>query len=386
MATVVEAAPKSPSVFGNLADLVSKCYQCAICSGVCPKSRVKPGFLPRQIVFRSLTNPEALDDGAVWDCLTCGLCLQKCPMKVDIPNLVREARAGLVERGGGCTVAHGSLLQTLYGIMAGKGITPRRRGLLAKDVKTNENSDTLYFMGCIPYFDILFKESLDFGGMGIADNTIRLLNAVGIEPAVLDGEKCCGHDQLWRGQVDQFMELGRQNLELLKRYKRIVTSCPECYRTLALDYRDKLGVKLEVVHISELLSKEVGKLKTNGAHRVATFHDSCRLGRHMGIYDAPREVLKALGYELRGMTYTREESLCCGVPQFVRCDDENKEIRRRRLRDAVGTGAELLITPCAKCEIHFKCLQRDKGEELLGNKYGIRVVDFATALAENLGK
>lgn len=385
MATVVEEALKSPNILGNLADLVSRCYQCAICSGVCPKARVKPGFLPRRIVFRALTNPKALDDGAVWDCLTCGLCLQKCPMKVDIPALVRAARAGLVEMGGGCTVAHDSL-KTLYGIMAGKGVKPRRRGLLAQDVKTNENSDTLYFMGCVPYLDILFKEDVNFEGMGIADNTIRLLNAVGIEPAVLDGEKCCGHDQLWRGQVDQFMELGKQNMEILKRYKRIVTSCPECYRTLALDYKEMLGTKLEVVHISELLAKEVGKLKTNGTHRVATFHDSCRLGRHMGVYDAPREVLRALGYELREMTNTREESLCCGVPQFVRCDDENKEIRRRRLKDAVGTGAEVLITPCAKCQIHLKCLQNDKGEELMENKYNIRIVDFATALMEHLGR
>ncbi len=385
MATVVEEALKSPNILGSLADLVSRCYQCAICSGVCPKARVKPGFLPRRIVFRSLTNPEALDDGAVWDCLTCGLCLQKCPMKVDIPGLVRAARAGLVERGGGCTVAHDGL-KSLYGIMAGRGVKPRRKEFLAKDLKIDDNSDTLYFMGCVPYLDILFKEDVNFEGMGIADNTIRLLNAVGIEPAVVDGEKCCGHDQLWRGQVDQFMELGKQNMEFLKRYKRIVTSCPECYRTLALDYKEMFGAKLEVVHISELLAKEVGKLKTNGTHRVATFHDSCRLGRHMGVYDAPREVLRALGYELREMTNTREESLCCGVPQFVRCDDENKEIRRRRLKDAVGTGAELLITPCAKCQIHLKCLQNDKGEELLENKYNIRIVDFTTALMENLGR
>src|SRR3990172_12794952 len=152
MATVVGEALKSPNIVGNLADLVSRCYQCAICSGVCPKARVKPGFLPRRIVFRSLTNPEALDDGAVWDCLTCGLCLQKCPMKVDIPGLVRTARAGLVERGIECTVAHDGL-KSLYGIMAGKGVKPQRRGLLAQDVRTNENSETLYFMGCIPYLD-----------------------------------------------------------------------------------------------------------------------------------------------------------------------------------------------------------------------------------------
>jgi Fe-S oxidoreductase len=236
-------------------------------------------------------------------------------------------------------------------------------------------------MGCLPYFDIVFSEDVGFEGMAIADNAIRLLNAVGIVPAVLEEEKCCGHDQLWRGQDEYFEDFGEQNAEYLKRYKLIVTTCPECLRTLAVDYRERLGMDLNVKHISEVLAEHMDKLPEGELRdMVATFHDSCRLGRHMGVYDAPRELLERAGYTLEEMAKTREESLCCGVSAWVNCDDENTEIRRRKMADARETGAQRMVTPCLKCQIHLKCLQRyDQRKE-----DDIDILDLTTALAEGL--
>jgi Fe-S oxidoreductase len=362
-------------------EVVKKCYQCAICSGICPKARVKPGFLPRRMVFNTATGhvDRVVESGGSWDCLTCGVCEEKCPMNVGILEMIKATRREGMD--GYCKIAHSNTL-AFYNIMASEKVKPKKTRFLAKDVQIDSDSDVLYYMGCIPYFDIIFKDDVNFEGMGIADNTIRLLNAVGIKPAVLEEEKCCGHDQLWRGQNELFEKLAKQNLEYLKKYKTIVTSCPECYRTLAVDYNEIFGIKLNVKHISEFLLEHSDKLTPNGTKAVVTFHDSCRLGRFMKVYEEPRELLSKLGYELREMEKNREDALCCGVPQWVNCDDENKEIRRQKIKEALNTGAEIMVTPCPKCQIHLKCLQRDKSEP----EYNIKIMDLSTALVNALSR
>ncbi len=363
------------------------CYQCAICSGTCPKAKVKPGFLPRRIVYNVMTGNAArvIDSGDAWHCLTCKKCQVHCPMGIDFTAIVRELRREMLARGKEAVIAHANTFgPALISIMKESGLQPVHRKYLAKDVRVKDGGDVLYFMGCTTFMDIVFREDVGFEGMEVANNTIRLLNAVGVEPAVLDAEKCCGHDQLFRGEYEVFDELARQNAEKLKGYKTIVTSCPECYRSLAVDYKERLGVSLNVKHVSEFLLQHKDKLAANGAKKKVTFHDSCRLGRYMGVYDAPRELLEMAGYELHEMSSNRNDAICCGVPQFVNCDDENKSIRRRRMDEAVATGAELMVTPCMKCQIHLKCLQRDGSEKQLGRGYPIEIVDLSTALVKNL--
>lgn len=367
----------------TMAEFVSKCYQCGTCSGVCPKARVKPGFLPRRIVHENITgfSSRAVSSGAGWDCLTCGICQKKCPMKVDFLEMFLSMRKEMSNGAGvPCKLAHENFLgSSFYNIMKNENIKPKRKHLLAKDVKISDTSEVLYFMGCLPYLDIIFKDDVGFEGMEIANNTIRLLNAVGVEPAVIDEEKCCGHDQLWRGDLKTFEELGVQNKNLTK-YKTIVTSCPECLRTLAVDYKERLGITLNVKHISEFLVDKSAKLTPNGKKANVTFHDSCRLGRYMQTYEQPRGLLKSMGYEIKEMARNREDALCCSISAWVNCDDENKEIRRRKLDGAIATDAEILVTPCPKCQIHLKCLQMDKSEP----ERKVRIADLSTVLAENL--
>ncbi len=364
----------------SIEELVRGCYQCGICTGVCPKALVKEGFLPRKMVHEIITGQveRELASGDAWDCLTCGRCQVNCPMKVNFLDMVREARR--TGKSANCNIAHENTLgMDFYNIMKNANITPNRKKFLAEDVKTDDESDVLYFTGCVSYFDIIFKDDVGFEGMDIANNTIRLLNAVGVVPAVLDEEKCCGHDQYWRGDDETFEDFAKQNAVYLKKYKTIVTACPECFRTLAVEYKEKFGIDLNVKHISEFLAENIGEIKPGTAKKV-TFHDSCRLGRFMNVYDAPRELLELAGHEVVEMAKTKDESLCCGVSAFVNCDDENKEIRKRKMEDAVETGAEIMVTPCPKCQIHLKCLQSDKSAE----GYDIKVIDFTTLLAENL--
>lgn len=359
-----------------------QCYQCGVCSSSCPKARVLPGFLPRRIVFQMINGFEdrQLDSGLGWECLTCGKCQVNCPQGIDIVGLVRDMRAKMNGRGVEGVVAHDSILAPMYNIMINPNIKPKKRMYLSDDVETDPESKTLFFVGCSPHLDAPFRGDVGFRGIDVTNDGIKALNLVGITPAVLDNEKCCAHDYLWRGEREVFEAFGRQNAKTLEGFETIITACPECYRTLAVEYKDLLGIELNVKHISEVVAGHLDKIKAKERGEV-TYHDSCRLGRFMNVYDEPREVLEAAGYTILEMSNNREDALCCGVPTWVSCNDENKRIREQKLEEVMATGAKKLVVPCPKCEIHLKCLLIDKSEE---GKYPIEIVNLSTAVRESL--
>ncbi len=120
-------------------ELASLCYHCALCSGVCPKARVKPGFLPRKLVYQTAAGnfSRLLEGSDPWDCLTCGLCTQKCPMGVKFLDVVREARGELFREGKTCPIAHEDLT-TLFGLMKSPGVIPKKRQFLAGDLELDD--------------------------------------------------------------------------------------------------------------------------------------------------------------------------------------------------------------------------------------------------------
>ena len=196
---------------------------------------------------------------------------------------------------------------------------------------------------------------------------VRILNKVGITPALLTNEKCCGHDLLWTGDFKNFEELAKINVSKIKESgaTRVVTACAECYRTIKKDYTELFGnLDFEVLHLSELLSELVANGELNfdvNLKREVTYHDACRLGRHMGVYEPPRKVIGSIpGTELVEMKRNRESALCCGASAWMSCDRYHKEVRMERLRDARRTGADLLVTTCPKCQIHWQCLASEK--------------------------
>ncbi|MFX0116388.1 MAG: (Fe-S)-binding protein [Candidatus Hodarchaeota archaeon] len=368
-------------------DLVQGCFQCGVCSGACPKSHVQPEFLPRRLVLDVVGGKKdrLLNSGIVWECLTCGLCHSLCPMHLGLMGFIRDLRCEMVEKGVHCVPAHENVVGPYTAILADSRSRPRRRHLFKDDLRIapSENHDILYFSGCLPYYAVEFSPDVGFEGMNIAYNTVRLLNAIDIEPAIFDSEKCCGHDALWRGEKQQFISLMNQNLDYLTKYDKIVVSCSECLRTFSKDYEEFGGTSLKVEYIGTLLADQLDRfsIPVKDDSELITFHDSCRLGRHMGIYEEPREVLTHFGFKLKEMASSREESHCCGVTAFIQCDELNKKIRRERMTEAVDTGAHRLVTPCPKCQIHLKCLQNDRSEP---QKYEIEIIDFVSLLAERL--
>ena len=112
-----------------------------------------------------------------------------------------------------------------------------------------------------------------------------------------------------------------------------------------------------------------------------TYHDPCRLGRHMGVYDAPRKALTANGATIKEMEHSKENSMCCGVSSFMNCNEQTKALRIARMDEAQATGAKTLITTCSKCLAHFNCLKNEKDAT---KKYDLDVVDLSVFLARQL--
>jgi len=262
--------------------------------------------------------------------------------------------------------AHRGIPMALSRMMINPKIRQDRMGWLPEGAEVSKKGDTLYFVGCIPYFDVIFEDySLEL--LKIPQSVVKILNKVGVKPAVLSNEKCCGHDMLWTGDLENFEKLAKKNVADFKKTgaARIVTSCPECYRTLKKDYAEVLGnFSFEVLHVSELFSELVdkGELKFDaGPSARVVFHDSCRLGRHMGVYEPPRKVIASIpGVTLAEMGRNRENAICCGVSSFISCNKYSKEVRMDRLMEAKATGADILVTTCPKCQIHWKCLTTEK--------------------------
>ena len=213
------------------------------------------------------------------------------------------------------------------------------------------------------------------------------MNFLDIEPQVLANERCCGHDLLWMGDVENFKRLAEHNLKLIKESgaKKIVTSCPECLVSLKFDYPEMFGKQnYEVLHISELISEKLSKdkLKLKKLEKKVTYQDPCRLGRFSEIYDQPREVIKACGVEFLEMPRNRKNATCCGTSSWVNCDIYSKMIQTDRLKQAKDTGAEILITACPKCQIHFKCTQN---AENYPKEDKLEIVDLVSLFASAIG-
>jgi Fe-S oxidoreductase len=381
---------------GNLQDIVNRnrawyCLGCGKCSAVCPITvwETRAYCSPRLLIEKALNrhSVDVYEDPLFWSCLTCKRCSELCPSDVLFSEFMRDAR-GLARndgRSGDCS--HGEVIQTWGAMMTDPDLDQKRLEWLDRDLKISDDSETLYFVGCLPYYEAQFKH-LDIEGLEIARAAVRILNHLGIEPQVLSDERCCGHDQIWEGDLATFDALARLNLERFRatKAKQIITTCPECARTLRMDYPQRVGAHgMEVLHLTEFISRQPAASKIEWGSEVkngpATYQDACRLGRHLGVYEEPRALLRASGLDLVEMERTHRSSLCCGTSCWTACGQVSKNIQVERLREAKATGAELLITSCIKCQIHFKCAQQDP---TLENYIAIPIRDLATVLADRL--
>ena len=131
------------------------------------------------------------------------------------------------------------------------------------------------------------------------------------------------------------------------------------------DYKRFYGEQdLEYLHISEYLLDLIDdkKLTFKDGAETITFHDPCRLGKYLGIYNTPRDLLKSVvGVKINEMEHTKDKGNCCGQSLFLNCSKSNELLQKERLEEAKATGSDKLITACPKCQIHFNCAIKSPG-------------------------
>jgi len=365
------------------------CVECGKCTSVCPVAKYDENFAPRLIVLRALEGlaGNLKNEKDIWSCVTCEMCNSMCPYEVDYSEFIRELRTEAQLLGNTPQCPQGGLLQSMMRIMAETRIQDRL-GWIPDDIRIAEKGDVLYFTGCLPHMDEVFFER-DLNLKETAIGAIRLLNRAGVVPVVSNEEVCCGHDLNWAGDEVNFEKLMNRNLQAIKEAgaKVVVFSCPECLRTFKIDYQDILGdLDFELMHLTEFLMQKVNdgvidlKVDEGG---IVTYHDPCRLGRHLGIYDAPRELLQSSGLEVREMENAREDASCCGVSAWVTCDSSTMKMQLDRLSQAKRTGAGVLLTMCPKCRIHLDCVASNE-TPVDGSEIDIPIADYTAYLARQV--
>jgi Fe-S oxidoreductase len=226
------------------------------------------------------------------------------------------------------------------------------------------DSSVGYYPGCVDYIDqeMIFSH-VNEGTMDLGDTTtaaFTLFEEMGQEVTYLgrDFLKCCGHDQKWQGMSEVFEKLKAYNQKKLGQsgIDTLVTSCAECFRTFAMDY--ELG-DMKVMHTTEFLLENGFDMQLQAKDELTvTFHDPCRLGRQMNIYDEPRSLVSSVeGVNLVEMEHHGEEGLCCGVSSMMACNENSRALRLQRFDEVMATGAEMMLTSCPKCVSHFECLK-----------------------------
>ena len=370
------------------------CVECGKCTTVCPVAKFDTNFAPRTIVLRAMEGivDNIANDRDIWTCTTCEQCNSMCPYKVDYSGFIRGMREEAVEFGASPLCSQGGLIHSVQRMMAGSDLKQDRLGWVKKDMKIADKGDVFYFVGCLPHYDAIFYERNDLKLQDICESAVRIMNKAGIVPVVSNDEKCCGHDLNWTGDEDNFEKLMDHNLELIKKSgaKKVVFTCPECYRTFKMDYQGLAGdLGFELVHISDYVKElvESGALKLDGGKKqqfTFSYHDSCRLGRHSGVYDSPRELAKAFsGAKFVEMENTRDKALCCGVSAWANCNANAKRIQVDRVVEAKKVGADRLLMFCPKCQIHLKCAIQDK-TPVDPSMVDVKLEDFTVALARLL--
>lgn len=357
------------------------CIQCHRCSDACPAfatgKRLSPSALEinKRYELTSVAgdlaageeSPRpllafALDDEQIWACTTCGACIDACPVgnepMLDIVDMRRER-----------VLMAGEFPAELQQAFRGMERTGNPWGLSQEDrlvwaegldvptVEQRPDFEVLFWVGCAGAYDP--------GAQSTTRAMAQILTHAGVRFAVLGKQEGCSGDPARRaGNEYLYYELATRNVavldaalagEVLDRSaeKRVVTSCPHCLNALLNDY-PQLGGRYQVVHHTELLDELVsaGRLPPLDLGAGTTYHDPCYLGRHNGVYDAPRQLLTRGGGELIEMPRSREKSFCCGAggAQFWKEEEAGDvKVADARLAEAKTSGATSVATACPFC-------------------------------------
>ena len=377
------------------------CIMCNRCQDVCPAYNTGKELSPSALEinkrygikeqFGAIAIGESdlelmdvvISESAVWACTTCGACTEVCPvgnepftdimdirrnqvlMESEFPEELQQAFRGMERNGNPWQMANDRMEWT------------QPLDFKVPTVEENPDFDVLYWVGCAGAFDP--------GAQKIARSFATILNKAGVNYAVLGNQETCTGDTARRaGNEYLFTEMAMENIETLNGagVKKIVATCPHCLHTIKNEY-PQFGGEYEVVHHTEFINDLIGsgKIELNGNKLDSvTFHDPCYLGRHNGVYDAPREVLTELSVSMPEMEHNHNMSFCCGAggAQMWKEEEEGSAaVNATRYAEAEATGAETIAVGCPFCNQMLTDANALAGEKM-------EVKDIAQLVAENL--
>jgi len=347
------------------------CTECGRCNEFCPTASTGKALKPKTLMidlraaatgraqnFAQLKDqalvPETFSDQFIWDCTTCGACVEACPVMIDhVDDIVEMRRALVLNRGSNPDEATNAF-RNWESSSNPWGLSPdsRQEWLLNKGVpvfETGGDFEYLYYVGCAGSFDDRNKK--------VVDALVKILQAAKVKFGILGKEeKCNGETARRMGNEWLAQQMMRTNIELLngRGAKKIITSCPHCFNTLANEY-PSLGGNYEVIHHTQLIKDLInsGRLSLNSKSQEAiTFHDSCYIGRYNQIFDEPRAAIAAVSKdEPIELTRSKEQGFCCGAGGGRMWLEENTgtRINENRAQEIVNSSAKSVGVACPFC-------------------------------------
>lgn len=345
------------------------CTECGRCTAACPANRVGKQLSPRDIILdlqRLSHAPDAdfskpytgatrsLSAESMWECTTCGACVDACPVLIEqMPKIVDTRRYLVMEEAEFPDTMQQALTSVETRGHPFRGTAFSRvdwaRDLPVSTLADARDAEVLLWVGC--------GGALVERNQQVVRALAQLLAKAGVKFAILGREEKCTGDPARRiGNEFLFQQLAKDNIATLDRYqvKTIVTSCPHCFNTFRNEY-PQFGGRYEVYHHSEYLLKLVreGKLSADlPGDKKVTYHDPCYLGRHNGVYDAPRELLQLSTRSAPlEMAQSRRNGFCCGGGGGMSFVDEppDRRVNQARARQALETGADIVAVGCPFC-------------------------------------
>lgn len=383
------------------------CTECGRCQDACPANATGKSLNPRQMVHslktNLLANAAALKAGepprvpligaegegtnteeTIWACTTCGACLQACPVMIEHPSKLVAMRRYLVEMKAQFPEELLNLFENMEQRSNPWGIAPSERAKWTSlmEVKPFEAGKTEYllYVGCAGSFDSRVKQ--------VTLNLAAILDAAGVSWGILGkDEKCCGDSLRRLGNEYIFDRMAKENVAMFQErgVAKVITMCPHCFTTLKNDYR-QFGIELEVIHHAELIQQLLssGRLKMNqqvSSLGKVIFHDSCYLGRHNDVYEAPRQVVAtATGTAPIEFDRAREESFCCGAGggRMWMEEQSGTRINLNRVTEALAKNPDTICVACPYCMTMFEDGLKDK------QAAQTKVRDIAEVVAEGI--
>ena len=381
---------------GSVKDLTWKqvldtfsCTECGRCQDACPAYATGKILSPKLVIMGLRDQvfaggadaplvPDAVPEESVWDCVTCGACVQACPVSIEHVDHIVDLRRQLVMVDSNFPSEAEPMLRDVERASNpwGRAQSERADWAAGMGVRVLEPGESppeyLYWVGCASSFDERARKT--------AEATAQLLQHAGVDFAILGPRESCTGDPARRiGNEYVFQAFAEQNVATLNEsgVRKIVANCPHCFNTLANEYPD-FGGHYEVIHHSELLASLVrdGRIAPRGSEDLkVTYHDSCYLARHNDVIASPRELVSAVGRPVE-MARSGKQTFCCGAGgAHMWMEERGTPINAERVREAAGTGAGTLAVACPFCTVML-----DDGVQSDGGS--LRVADVATLLAE----